>query len=235
MTTSIFTCPPPSNGAPYQITVAQGFPATFQLQIVPDDTFSGLVTLNCPTNLPSAPAGSAGNPTTCGISAGTTVSLPLANTITLPVVAGTTVPFNITFQTTTTSGTHFNPSPAATAARRLGALAGLFSSHSGGSGNFGSSGSAQNRAARGLVAVFLLAVIFCFLVWLARQTRLPRMVSVLALTFVVAICGTVGGCNHTNSTANIIPYTPTGAYSLTVHGFVQNASRGFTMTLVVDN
>jgi len=235
MTTSIFTCPPPSNGAPYQITVAQGFPATFQLQIVPDDTFSGLVTLNCPTNLPSAPAGSAGNPTTCGISAGTTVSLPLANTITLPVVAGTTVPFNITFQTTTTSGTHFNPSPAATAARRLGALAELFSSRSGGSGNSGSSGSAQNRAARGLAAVFLLAVIFCFLVWLARQTRLPRMVSVLALTFVVAICGTVGGCNHTNSTANIIPYTPTGAYSLTVHGFVQNASRGFTMTLVVDN
>ncbi len=33
----------------------------------------------------------------------------------------------------------------------------------------------------------------------------------------------------------MIPYTPTGTYTLTVHGFVQNASRGFTMTLVVDN
>src|SRR5271156_5005125 len=120
MTTPIFTCPPPSNGAPYQITIQQGFPATFQLQIVPDDTFSGTVTLNCPTNLPSAPAGSAGTPTTCGISAGSTVSLPLANTITLPVTAGTAVPFNVTFQTTTTTGKQLG---TAGAVRRLSGLA----------------------------------------------------------------------------------------------------------------
>jgi hypothetical protein len=233
MTTSIFTCPPPSNGAPYQITIDQGFPATFQLQIVPDDTFSGSVTLNCPTNLPSAPAGSAGNPTVCGISAGSTVSLPLANTITLPVVAGTAVPFNVTFQTTTTNGKQF-PAPAAAPVRRLGALAGLFSSRSGGSGNSVSSGSAQDRVARELAAAFLLAVFFLW-VWLVRQTCLPRMVPALAFTFVVAICATVAGCHHYNSTANVIPYTPTGTYTLTVHGFVQNASRGFTMTLVVNN
>jgi hypothetical protein len=61
------------------------------------------------------------------------------------------------------------------------------------------------------------------------------MVPALAFTFVLAICATVAGCHHYNSTANIIPYTPTGTYTLTVHGFVQNASRGFTMTLVVDN
>ena len=30
----------------------RAIPATFQLQIVPDDTFTGTVTLNCPTNLP---------------------------------------------------------------------------------------------------------------------------------------------------------------------------------------
>jgi sugar lactone lactonase YvrE len=235
MTTMIFTCPPISNGAPYQITVAQGFPATFQLQIVPDDTFSGSVTLNCPTNLPSAPAGSAGNPTVCGISAGTTVSLPLANTISLPVVAGTAVPFNVTFQTTTTTGVHYNPAPPTAAARRLGALAGLFSSRSGGSGNSGSSGSAQNRAARELAAAFLLAVMFFLLVRFVRQPRLPRMIPVLGFTFVVAICAAVGGCHHNNSSTNIIPYTPTGTYTLTVHGFAQNASRGFTVTLVVDN
>jgi sugar lactone lactonase YvrE len=234
MTTSIFTCPPPSNGAPYQITIEQGFPATFQLQIVPDNTFSGSVTLNCPTNLPSAPAGSAGNPTVCGISAGTTVSLPLANTITLPVVAGTAVPFNVTFQTTTTAGKQF-PAPAASPARRLGALAGLFSSRFGGSGNSGSSGSAQGPWARGLAAAFLLVIMCLLLVWLVRRSRSPRMVPALAFTFVLAICATVAGCHHYNSTANIIPYTPTGTYTLTVHGFVQNASRGFTMTLVVDN
>ncbi len=233
MTTMIFTCPPISNGAPYQITVAQGVAATFQLQIVPDDTFSGSVTLNCPTNLPSAPPGSAGNPTVCGISAGTTVSLPLANTITLPVAAGTAVPFNVTFQTTTTSGRQFPPTPTPTAARRLGALAGLFSSRSGGSGNSGGSGGAQIRTVRSLGAAFLLAVIFFLVVWLVRQTRLPRMVPSLTFTFVVAICATVAGCHHYNSSTNVIPYTPTGTYTLTVHGFAQNASRGFTMTLVV--
>jgi sugar lactone lactonase YvrE len=234
MTTSIFTCPPPSNGAPYQITIEQGFPATFQLQIVPDNTFSGSVTLNCPTNLPSAPAGSAGNPTVCGISAGSTVSLPLANTITLPVVAGTAVPFNVTFQTTTTTGKQF-PAPAAAPVKRLGALAGLFASRSGGSGDSGSSGSSQNRVARELAAACLLTVMFFLLVWFVRQTRLPRMFPAVAFTFVVAICATVAGCHHNNSTANIIPYTPTGTYTLTVHGFAQTASRGFTMTLVVDN
>lgn len=233
MTTMTFTCPPPSNGAPYQITISQGFPATFQLQIVPDDTFSGSVTLNCPTNLPSAPTGSAGNPTTCGISAGTTVSLPLANTLTLPVTAGTAVPFNVTFQTTTTSGKQL-AAPAAAAARRLGAMTGLLSSRSGGAGNSGGTGSAQNHAASELAA-FLLAVIFSILVWHARQTRLRRVVPVLAFTLSVAICAIVGGCHSYNSTASVTPFTPTGTYTLTVHGFVQNASRGFTMTLVVDN
>lgn len=234
MTTMTFTCPPPSNGAPYQITISQGFPATFQLQIVPDDTFSGNVTLNCPTNLPSAPAGSAGNPTTCGISAGTTVSLPLANTLTLPVTAGTAVPFNVTFQTTTTSGKQF-PAPAAAAASRLGAIAGFFSSTSGGSASSGSFRGRRNQGAGELAEALLLVAIFCILVWLARQTRLRRVVLVLAFTAAVTICAILGGCHSYNSSGSVIPFTPTGTFTLTVHGFVQNASRGFTMTLVVDN
>jgi sugar lactone lactonase YvrE len=234
MTTSIFTCPPLSNGAPYEITIAQGFPATFQLQIVPDDTFSGSVTLNCPTNLPSAPAGSAGTPTTCGISAGSTVSLPLANTITLPVVAGTAVPFNVTFQTTTTSGKQF-AAPATTGVKRIGALAGFFSSLSGGSSNSGSPGGRRIPATAELAAVVLLAVMFSILALLSRQKRLPRMVPILTFTFAVAICAVLGGCHNYNSSGSVIPYTPTGTYPLTVHGFVQNASRGFTVTLVVDD
>jgi sugar lactone lactonase YvrE len=233
MTTSIFTCPPPSNGAPYQITIDQGFQATFQLQIVPDDTFSGSVTLNCPTNLPSAPAGSAGTPTTCGISAGTSVSLPLANTLTLPVVAGTATPFNITFQTTTTNGKQF-AAPPTTAAKHIGALAGFFSSRSGGSANSGSSGSKRVQAPIALATAVLLAVMFSILASLIRQKRLSRKVLVLTFTFAVAICAVLGGCGH-SSTTNVIPFTPTGTYPLTVHGFAQNASRGFTMTLVVDD
>jgi hypothetical protein len=235
MTTSIFTCPPPSNGAPYQITIDQGFPATFQLQIVPDDTFSGSVTLNCPTNLPSAPAGNDGTPTTCGISAGTSVSLPLANTITLPVVAGTAVPFNITFQTTTTAGKQFAAPPASTGAKRIGALAGFFSSRSGGSGSPRGSGRSRIQSVAELAAVALLAAVFSILALLTRQKRVPRIIPALTFTFAVAICAVLAGCHHYNSTANIIPYTPTGTYTLTVHGFVQNASRGFTVTLVVDD
>jgi sugar lactone lactonase YvrE len=235
MTTSIFTCPPPSNGAPYQITIDQGFPATFQLQIVPDDTFSGSVTLNCPTNLPSAPAGNDGTPTTCGISAGTSVSLPLANTITLPVVAGTAVPFNITFQTTTTAGKQFAAPPASTGAKRIGALAGFFSSRSGGSDSSGGSGRSRIQSVTESAAVALLAAMFSILALLTRQKRVPRIIPALTFTFAVAICAVLAGCHHYNSTANIIPYTPTGTYTLTVHGFVQNASRGFTVTLVVDD
>ncbi len=236
MTTTSFTCPPPSNGAPYQITVTQGYPATFQLQIVPDDTFTGTVTLNCPTNLPVAPAGTAGTPTICGISAGTTVSLPLANSITVPVVAGTAVPFNITFQTTNTSGVKFGapPPPPTPTAKRLGALAGFFSSRSGGSSNSGSSGRRRTHARAGLSAAALLAGMFSILALLARQKRLPRLVPVLMFTFAVAICAVVGGCHSYNSTGSVIPYTPTGTFPLTVHGFAQNASRGFTVTLVVD-
>jgi sugar lactone lactonase YvrE len=234
MTTSIFTCPPPSNGAPYQITIDQGFPATFQLQIVPDDTFSGSVTLNCPTNLPSGPAGSGGTPTTCGISGGTTVSLPLANTITLPVVAGTAVPFNVTFQTTTSTGKQF-PAPATTTgAKRLGALAAFFSSRSGGSANSGGSSRAQIQAATEVAAAILLATMFSVLALLTRQKRLSRIIPALTFTVAVAICAAVAGCHSYNSSANVIPFTPTGTFPLTVHGFVQNASRGFTMTLVVD-
>jgi sugar lactone lactonase YvrE len=228
MTTTAFTCPPPSNGAPYQITINQGYPATFQLQIVPDDTFNGTVTLNCPTNLPSAPAGSAGNPTICGISAGTSVSLPLANTITVPVTAGTAVPFNVTFQTTTTTGKQF-AAPTTTGARRVGALIGLFASRSGGSG------AGPSEAPRAVAAASLMALLLSLMLWFVRQKRSQRMVALFAFGFSVAICAALGGCHHYSSSASVIPYTPTGTYTLTVHGFAQNASRGFTMTLVVDD
>ena len=243
MTTTIFTCPPPSNGAPYQITITQGYPATFQLQLVPDDIFTGTVTLNCPTNLPVAPAGTAGTPTICGISLGTTVSLPLSNTITLPVVAGTAVPFNITFQTTNTAGIKFGappPPPAppsTTAAKRIGALAGFFSSSSGGSSNSGgpkSSGSRRMEAQAELVAAVLLVAMFSILALLIQNKRSRRMVPVVTFTFAIAICAVLVGCGSHSSTTNIIPYTPTGTYALTVHGFAQNGSRGFTMSLVVD-
>jgi sugar lactone lactonase YvrE len=230
MTTTTFTCPPPSNGAPYQITIAQGYQATFQLQIVPDDTFTGTVTLTCPTNLPSSPAGNIGSPTTCGISPGGTVSLPLSNIITLPVVAGTAVPFNVTFQTTTTTGHQFGQPPSSPPPSS-GVLLAAFSARNGG----GTGGAGRSRMpAAALAAILLLAVMFASLALLWRQRRLPRWVPVFAIACSVVICATLGGCGHNNNSQDIIPYTPTGSYSLTVHGSAQNASRGYTMIMVVD-
>jgi hypothetical protein len=230
MTTTTFTCPPPSNGAPYQITIAQGYQATFQLQIVPDDTFTGTVTLTCPTNLPSSPAGNIGSPTTCGLSPGSTVSLPLSNIITLPVMAGTAVPFNVTFQTTTTTGHQFGQPPSSPPPSS-GVLLAAFSARNGG----GTGGAGRSRMpAAALAAILLLAVMFASLALLWRQRRLPRWVPVFAIACSVVICATLGGCGHNNNSQDIIPYTPTGSYSLTVHGSAQNASRGYTMIMVVD-
>jgi sugar lactone lactonase YvrE len=63
------------------ISVQAGDAATFHLEIVPDNVFSGTVTLVCPGNLPTN--------TTCTFSP-TTVS----------VTAGMAAPFSVTFQTT---------------------------------------------------------------------------------------------------------------------------------------
>lgn len=63
------------------VSVQTGAAATFNLQVVPDNVFSGTVTLVCPDNLPTN--------TTC------TFSSP-----TVTVSPGTPVPFQVTFQTT---------------------------------------------------------------------------------------------------------------------------------------
>lgn len=230
MNTTDFTCPPILNGAPYEITISQGYAATYQLQIIPDNTFSGSVVLNCPTILPSSPVGNIGNPTTCGVTAGTSVTVPLQNTITLPVVAGTAVPFTLTFQTTATNGKQLG-APTAPAARRMGALAAFFRGNSGGAGR---AGRGRMPSAPALAAVSLLAIMLLALALLARRQRLPRSVTAFAFGFAVVICATVAGCGSSNKTGTVIPFTPTGTYMLTVHGAAQNASRGFTVTLIVN-
>jgi hypothetical protein len=250
MSTMTFTCPPPPNAAPYQITIAQGFPATFQLQIVPDSTFSGPVTLTCPLNLPDAQGGA---PTTCGISSGTAVTLPLVRTLTVNVVANTPFPFTITFQTTDTKGNQF-PAPTTKGAKLSAALGAIFSGkHDGddtkGSGTSGTiaanAGSpftrdfASIRQLNWLPTMFSIALAFCGIILLSlpalRRQRSPRLIAVCALgMLLITVAASVGGCKSYSSGTSLIPYTPTGTYQLTVQGSAQNGSRGFTMTLVVD-
>ncbi len=84
-----------ANGQLMSVSVQAGAAAKFNLQVVPDNTFSGTVTFVCPTNLPTN--------TTC------TFSSPTVN-----VTAGTPAPFSATFQTTGivnpfTSGVPLNP------------------------------------------------------------------------------------------------------------------------------
>ncbi|MGA7856182.1 MAG: hypothetical protein WCA15_22885 [Candidatus Acidiferrales bacterium] len=233
MTTSTFTCPPPSNGAPYQITIAQGQAATFQLQVVPDNTFSGTVMLICPTGLPAAPIGTTNSPTTCGLTAGTSVTTPLVNTLALPVTAGTVAPFTVTFQTTTTAGTQIPPTttpPSSQRTRR--AIVFLPTNHDDDSN--GSSNSLSASTGTMLSTSLLIALVSALLIALKPRRPSRRLAGVLALFLLLAMTPVIAGCHHSSGTTATIPYTPTGTYTLTVQGSAQNAGRGFTVTLVVD-
>lgn len=70
-----------ASGQLSSVSVQAGAAATFNLQVVPDNVFSGTVTFVCPNNLPTN--------TTC------TFSPPTAN-----VTPGKPTPFTVTFQTT---------------------------------------------------------------------------------------------------------------------------------------
>jgi sugar lactone lactonase YvrE len=70
-----------ANGQLMSVSVQAGAAATFNLQVVPDNAFSGTVTLVCPGNLPTN--------TTCAFSS------PTVN-----VTPGTPAAFSVTFQTT---------------------------------------------------------------------------------------------------------------------------------------
>lgn len=220
-------------GPIYQLTINAGSAATFLLQVVPDDTFSGPVTLNCPVSLPVA--------TTCGISAGTTVTTPLVPSLTVNVTAGTPVPFNITFQTTAKNGS-------------MTAMVAAPAIYAGSGGSNGPGVSAQNFARFPAVAALAAFAILCAtfapaifrrgpvlpnagrasMASLGRNSisgaTLVRLISTFALLVICAAalssCGGGSGAKPTS--------TPSGKFDLMVQGTAQNAVRGFTVTLVVN-
>jgi sugar lactone lactonase YvrE len=225
-------------GGLQQITVNPGVAATFLLQIVPDDTFSGQVTLTCPAILPIS--------TTCGISAGTAVTTPLVPSMVVNVVAGTPLPFNVTFQTTA-KGT---PAPA---------MIGILPTVRGSGGDsIGPSNLAQvSRRSFSSAAFAVLAILAAFLFVafapgafrkdLARRNAmrfrmanlgscaisglaLRRTISAAALLIIFAAA--LSSCG--GSSTPTFPATPAGTTSLTVQGLAQGATRGFTVTLVVN-
>ena len=223
-------------GPIYLLTVTQGSAATFQLQIVPDDTFSGAVTLVCPsgTSLPLA--------TTCGISAGTAVTTPLVPMLTVNVSPNTPVPFNVTFQTT-----------SAVTIKSGAVVTGFGNSREGESMSSADLdyGSTRDVFLRGFA--YLSLILFAMSAFLsfrrgpvlpaamrrALETfrnklvfsgRVRQSVSVVALF--VLFGALLGGCHHSSTTGIVV--TPKGTTNLTVQGTAQNATRGFTVTLVVN-
>jgi streptogramin lyase len=224
-------------GPIYLLTVIQGSAATFQLQIVPDDTFSGPVTLLCPSgsSLPLA--------TTCGISAGTTVTTPFVPMLTVNVSPNTPVPFNVTFQTTsaviTKTGTDAPGFSGKGPGAELKSPAALKNSPT------------PPAKLRGL-ALFTTILCAMFALLISRRAamqavamrraletfrnklifsgRVRQSVSVVAL-FVLFVA-ILGGCHHSSTTGIVV--TPKGTTNLTIQGTAQNATRGFTVTLVVN-
>ncbi len=241
VSTSSVVCVPPASGGGIQITVPVGYAATFPMQIVPDSLFNGPVTVVCPTNLPASPTGTTSQPTVCGISAGTTPTTPLVPTLVIDVTAGTPAPFNVTFQTTNAKGEQCNAkgcvtidNPVNNALLFPGGGSGPFDSlHREFPANFASS-TVSPRAFVLAAALALLLFAGCG-VLLAQLRSSPRrsLGPVFGLVAVILIAASVVGCHHNNNAA--IASTPAGTYNLTVTGTAQNASRAYTVTLIVEN
>jgi sugar lactone lactonase YvrE len=239
VSTSSVVCVPPSSGGGIQITVPVGYAATFPMQIVPDSLFNGPVTVVCPTSLPASPTGTTAQPTVCGISAGTTPTLPLVSTLVIDVTAGTPAPFNVTFQTTNSKGEQCSSKGCVKVDNPVTNTL-LFPG--GGSGPFDSlhrefpvsvatsAISFRSVALAAAVAILLFAGCAVVLAQLRTNPRRP-LGPALALAAVIVIAASVIGCHHNGNAA--IASTPVGTYNLTVTGTAQNASRGYTVTLIV--
>jgi hypothetical protein len=210
------------------------------MQIVPDSIFSGPVTIVCPTGLPASPTGTTSQPTVCGISAGATPSTPLVSTLVVNVTPGVAAPFNITFQTTNSKGEQCTSKGCVKVDIPVTSL--LLPGD--GNGPFDSlhhqfpanpSGSrVSGRAAILAIALGLLTFVGCAIVLAQlRSSSHARLSPAFALAGVIVIAASVVGCHHNGNAA--IASTPVGTYNLTVTGTAQNASRGYTVTLIVES
>jgi hypothetical protein len=86
-----------------------------------------------------------------------------------------------------------------------------------------------------LAAGLLLAALAGLAIINLQQALSRHFGGVAALIILASFAALLAGCNNSSGKAKpVIPYTPTGTYTLTVQGAAQNGSRGFTMTLVVD-
>lgn len=180
------------------VTVVNGSPAKYMMEIMPDNLFGGNVTFVCPGNMPAQ--------TTCT----TTPANPV------PVTPGTPAMFTAVFQTTSRVPT--TPAPASGAA--LLSTSGLLRGNS--------------------VVVFpvLLAALLSFwgLTRWPKPMRLTNQQAVrcsIALAVFAAIGALAVGCGGGGPGTSVTVGTPAGTTTMTLLGNAQNASRGVTVTLIV--
>ena len=198
-----------ATGQGMQMDVYQGSSVTFNLQVMPDDTFGDTVTFVCPPSPPGKTIVNGDMPpyTTCSFTPATA-----------PVTPGTPVPFTVKFTTTL----NYIPPPVTTPTTGM-------------IGPFGARPltRAQRAALFPALAIFAMAP----LVWILwrperRLARLRYALTALALAGMVGGVGAMSAC-HKTAPNPAIQTTPTGTTTMNVTATTQGASRGVPITLDV--
>ena len=200
------------------LTIVQGSTANYNLAVVPDNTFSGTVTIQCPVGLPLD--------LSCGLASGTASSSSggasgASGPTTLPLNVAPGMPQNFTVALTTMAKNQAKVVPSGSQRPQL--------------------------PTPSLGILFIAATSVTFAAWrlrrrtTARRSTLEAQIytkpaptaSVLAMmTFMLFIAG----CGSSGTPTLITkpnPGTPAGTYHFNVIGSSQGASRAFTITLIV--
>ncbi len=195
------------NGSQEEQAVVQGGTLTYNFNIEPDAVFGGVVTITCPSNLPSY--------TTCTPSAGTVTVTP-----------GTAAPFSVTFKTTYNGVTGGYPGSGSVPVLILP------SNRTGPPLSLLPTAFAVLLIA---LAIFLVAAgrRLRRLPATDRTLRIlpARAISMAALLLAVAAFSVLAGCKSHPVPADL--NTPAGSTTMMIQGSAQNAGRGVTIILDV--
>jgi sugar lactone lactonase YvrE len=216
-TYSIALAPPPQAQS---VTVIAGNPATFNMMVVPDNSFSGNVTIVCPPNLPAL--------SFCTVTSPTLV-MGTNNVVNVPT-PGTAAPFTVVIRTTSTTGVNNPPK----------SMSGGFLPRNfpGGGSSHPAIGTRTRIPFFSGLAFLLAGTFFTIFFVIVRSPRangaaVRRSMAVrvggLAAT-VLALAGILAGCHHTIATST---GTPAGTYNFLIQGTAQGAANGFVVQMVV--
>jgi len=191
------------NGSQEEEAVIQGGTLTYNFSLVPDAVFGGVVTIACPSNLPSF--------STC---------TPSTSTIT--VTPGTPSSFSITFRTTYDGITGGFPGNGFVPILRL---------PRGRTGPPAPVAGSVVLLLAALAVCFLLVSRYRLSQAMNRRFLSARAVSIIGFLVAVSAFACLAGCKHSGVPADL--NTPAGSTTMTVQGSAQNAGRGVTIILDV--